>query len=153
MALACRLCKVPIAASHGCDVCETMRRNLTVVGEDEDDRPSLSGTAAEVVAVLRDQTVNVRGRLKLNPLSMVDEKRALALGNTLAKVLESSRKLMQDGKDAVENMSFQERAELFVTWYVALPPAYRQNVRDRFADYEVQVSKPLAASEEALKGN
>ncbi len=144
--LACRACRIPISASHGCQICETVRRNLVVVGEDDEDRPSLSGTAAELVAVLRDQTRNVRERLKLNPLSMTDEKRALSLGNTLAKVLESSRKLMQDGKDAVENLSFQERAELFVGWVVSLPPAYRQNVRERLAEYEVEVSKPLLAA-------
>jgi hypothetical protein len=75
---------------------------------------------------------------------MVSEKRALALGNTLAKVLESARKLQVDAKGAVENMSFQERAELFVGWYVDLPPAYRAAVRERFIQYEAEVSKPVA---------
>ena len=148
--LACRLCRVPISAQAGCAACDTVRRNLVVVGEDDEDRPSLSGTSAEAVGMLRDQMANVRGRLKLNPLSMVDEKRALAISNALAKLVETARKLQVDGVTAVEGMSFAERADLFISWYVALPPAYRMNVRDRFAEYEAEVAKPLKPQEDAF---
>lgn len=148
--LACRMCRVLITATVGCAVCDPMRKNLVVVGEDEQDRPSLAGTAAEVVALLRRQVAQVKGELERVPTSMTAEKRALALGNTLAKVLESARKLQADGAAAVAAMSFQERKELFVEWYTDLAPQYRNAVREAFAAYEAEVSKPLPAAEEQV---
>lgn len=142
--LACRLCRVPLTATVGCAVCDPMRRNLVVVGEDEDEKPSLSGTASEVVAVLRGRIQSVKQALQANPDDLGAEHRAMALGNTLAKVLESARKLTQDGLALVENLSFQERKELFVSWYTDLTPAYRNAVREAFAAYETEVSKPVA---------
>lgn len=150
MSLACRACRVPMSSTLGCAVCDPMRRNLVVVGEDEEDRPSLSGTAAEVVAVLRAQVGHVKGELERNRASALHEKRALALANTMAKVLESARKLQVDGAAAVEAMSFQERKELFVTWYTDLAPQYRNAVREAFAQYEVEVSKPIKPTEEPV---
>lgn len=148
--LACRMCRVSIAAQVGCAVCDPFRRLLVVAGEDEDERPSLSGTAAEVVAMLRAQVKTVRVDLQNNPASQTAEKRALALGNTLAKVLESARKLQADGTAAVEAMSFQERKELFVGWYADLAPAYRNAVREAFAQYEAEVARPVKPAEETV---
>jgi hypothetical protein len=148
--LACRLCRVALTATVGCEVCDPWRRNLVVAGEDEEDRPSLSGTAAEVVALLRKQVGTVRRDLETNANSVLAEKRAMALGNTLAKVLETARKLTQDGLAAVENLSFQERKELFVGWYTDLAPAYRTAVREAFAAYEAEVSKPLKAEQQTV---
>lgn len=150
MSLACRACRVPMSATVGCAVCDTMRRNLVVVGEDEEDRPSLSGTASELVAVLRLQLGHVKGELERNRASALHEKRALMLGNTLAKVLESARKLQADGAAAVASLSFQERKELFVEWYTDLAPAYRTAVREAFASYEAEVAKPLKPAEEPV---
>lgn len=142
--LACRLCRIPLTAVVGCAVCDPMRRNLVVVGDSEDEKPSLSGTASELVAVLRGRVAVVKQKLQANPDDADAEHRALALGNTLSKVLESARKLTQDGLALVENLSFQERKELFVTWYTDLTPAYRNAVREAFAQYEAEVSKPVA---------
>lgn len=133
-----------MSATVGCAVCDPMRRNLVVVGEDEEDRPSLSGTASEVVSVLRKQLDHVKAELARNQGSALHEKRALAIANTLAKVLESARKIKADGAAAVEQLSFQERKELFVEWYTDLAPQYRQAVREAFAAYEVEVAKPVA---------
>lgn len=143
--LACRLCRVPLTATVGCAVCDPMRRNLVVVGEDEEDRPSLSGTASEVVAVLRARVQHTKAALQAAPNDLDAERRAMALGNTLAKVLEAARKLTQDGLALVENLSFQERKELFVGWYTELAPAYRNAVREAFAQYETDVAKPVAS--------
>lgn len=148
MALACRICKVPISAVKGCAVCDPVRSNLVVHGEDEEDRPSLSGVSADIVRVLGRQIRVVDRDLTNNPQSVVAEKRALALGNTCAKVLESARKLQVDGKNAVNSMSFAEQAELFVTWYTALPPAYRNAVRARFEQWELEVSTPVRVPSE-----
>lgn len=148
--LGCRMCRVPLTATVGCAVCDPMRRNLVVVGDDEEDRPSLSGTASETVAVLRERLKQVRGELEKNPSSSLTEKRALAIANTVAKVLESARKLQADGTAAVNAMSFQERKELFVTWYTDLAPAYRNAVREAFAAYEAEISKPRPEAPEPV---
>ncbi len=144
------MCRVSLTATVGCAVCDPMRRNLVVVGEDEEDRPSLSGTAAEVIALLRGQVKQVRSDLERNPTSALGEKRTIALSNALAKIVETARKLQVDGKSAVEAMSFQERKELFVEWYTDLAPAYRLSVREAFAAYEVEVSRPVAAPVETV---
>lgn len=148
--MGCRLCRVPITAAVGCSVCDPMRRNLVVVGEDEEDRPSLSGTASETVAGLRERLKQVRGELEKVPTSTLAEKRFLAIANAVAKVLESARKLQADGRAAVEAMSFQERKELFVTWYTDLAPAYRNAVREAFAAYEAEISKPRPEAQEPV---
>ena len=139
-----------MSATVGCAVCDPMRKNLVVVGEDEEDRPSLSGTSAEVVSLLRGQVKHVRGELERNPSSALSEKRALALGNTLAKVIETARKLQADGRAAVDAMSFQERKELMVHWYTDLAPQYRNAVREAMAQYEVQVSTPVPTRAEEI---
>lgn len=142
--LACRACRVPINAASGCAICDPVRHNLVVVGEDEDDKPSLSGTASLGVTLLNRQLRDVEKALKANPGSQLGEKRVIALSNAVAKLLETGRKLIQDGVSAVETMSFREQCELFIGWYMNLAPAYRADVRTKFDQYEVELSKPLA---------
>jgi hypothetical protein len=146
--LACRLCRVPLAATAGCAACDPVRRNLVVVGEDDADRPSLSGTGNEVVAVLRRQLADVKRELEADPGSGYHETRLLKIGNTAAKVLEAARKLQADGVSAVESMSFAERAELFISWFSSLPPAYRMAMTEKMAAWEAQVAMPVARSAE-----
>jgi hypothetical protein len=141
--LACRLCRVPLAATSGCAACDPVRRNLVVVGEDESDRPSLAGTAGELVKSLNTQAKHLKQRLEQNPDDQGAENRMLKCANTAAKVLESARKLQVDGVAAVENMAFAERAELFITWLTHLPPAYRSALKDRWDAWELETSKPL----------
>ncbi len=125
-----------------------MRANLAVLGEDEDERPSLAGTAAEGVGLLRTMLNQVRKDLKANPTSDVQVKRALAINNTIAKVLETARKLVADGVSAVASMSFREQAELFIGWYANLAPAYRADVMAKFASYEQEIAKPVTMAEQ-----
>lgn len=141
--LACRLCRVPLAATAGCASCDPVRRNLVVVGEDESDRPSLSGTAAEIVKSLNGQARHLKQLLESNQDDLSSENRMLKCANTAAKVLESARKLQVDGVTAVENMSFQERAELFITWYASLPPAYRTAMQDKMRHWEAETARPV----------
>lgn len=143
--LACRLCRVPISAATGCAVCDPVRQNLVVVGEDEGDKPSLSGTASLGVELLNQQLRGVQKDLKDNPRSPSAEGRLLKLANTAAKLLETSRKLIQDGVSAVETMSFREQCELFVGWYMGLAPAYRADVMARFVEHEREIAKPVQA--------
>lgn len=145
---ACRICRVPLTAESGCVLCDPVRRNLVVVGEREEDRPSLSGIGAEVVTLLREQVARVRKLLKDDPDSERAGKRLIALSNSVAKVIGEVRKLQEDGAAAVENMSFAERAEMFIDWVTGLPPAYRRTLTERLAEYEAKIAAPVA--EEAL---
>lgn len=142
--LACRLCRVPIAAATGCAVCDPVRQNLVVVGEDETDKPSLSGTASLSVELLNAQLREVQKDQKANPRSPSARNDLMKLSNTVAKVLETARKLVQDGVSAVETLSFREQCELFVSWYAGLAPAYRADVMTKFAEHEREISKPVA---------
>lgn len=145
--LACRACRVAIAAPTGCELCNTVRQNLVVVGETEEDRPSLSGTSAEMVALLRTMLTKLKTDLKANPSSAVHQNNALKLSNALSKLLETSRKLVQDGVDAVEQMSFREQCALFVQWYGTLAPAYRADVLTQFQAFEAEIAAPVPQPE------
>lgn len=145
---ACRLCRVPLSASEGCASCNPMRRNLVVVGETEDERPSLSGVSAETVAVLRAQVSHLRASLKDDPDDEAAHKRFIATSNALAKIIGEARKLQDDGAAAVEAMSFQERAAMFIEWVTTLPPAYRRNLREQLDDFEAKIAAPVGATED-----
>lgn len=143
--LACRLCRVPLSAQDGCAVCNPMRRNLVAVGEQEEDRPSLSGVGNEAVTAMRSQVAHVRGKLKDNRDDVKAEARLVSLTNALAKLVGEVRKLQDDGYKAVEAMSFHERAEMFVDWFGSLPPAYRRTLQEKMADFEARIAQPVAA--------
>ena len=66
----------------------------------------------------------------------------------MAKLLETARKLVQDGVSAVESMSFREQAELFITWFAGLAPAYRADVLSKFTSFEQEISRPVAVARE-----
>ena len=99
----------------------------------------------EIVNELRAQLRHIRGMLKKDPDSNKGTARLIAIANSTAKVIESVRKLQVDGTKAIEAMAFAERAELFVTWYMDLPPAYRATLREKMAAHEVAVSAPIVA--------
>lgn len=118
-----------------------------VFGEAEEDRPSLSGTSSEMVSVLRRMLKKLDADLKNNPNSPGLKSDALKLSNALAKLLETARKLVQDGVSAVDAMSFREQVELFLGWYASLAPTYRADVLSKFSAYEREIAQPLPASE------
>jgi hypothetical protein len=149
---ACRSCRIPLnATSDGCALCCVVRRNLVVVGESEADRPSLAGVGNEVVRELRKQLHHVGLILKEDPNNAKAAPRLISIANTVSKVLESVRKLQEDGKDAVNAMSFGERADLFVRWACDLPAAYRRSLLERLADYEAQLAAPVPGSEHSVE--
>ena len=146
MALACRACRVDISASEGCHLCNAVRQNLVVLGDNETDAPPLTTVAREIVAGLRERTRAARESLKDDPHDASAERRLLAVGNTAAKVLEAARKLLTDGVAAIELLSFRERAELFLSWYAGLAPAYRAALRGQFEAHETAVARPVSES-------
>lgn len=145
--LACRNCRVPLTAENGCAICAPIKKHLVTVDESEDEKPSLSDVAAGVVSdlqyarrfatkVMRDDDADPKVRMDATA-------RILKIGNTASKVLEAARKLQTDGLAAIRNMSFLERAELFITWYTALPPPYRSNLRSKMDEFEASTNKAL----------
>ncbi len=144
--LACRACRVPMTAAEGCSLCDQVRRNLVVVGEHDEDRPSLSGVGNDVVHALRGQILRVKKLLALKDNEDA-ECRLISLANSTSKVIESVRKLQVDGTKAVESMSFAERAEMFLTWVSDLPPAYRRSLVEKMAAFELHISAPIPAGD------
>lgn len=144
MALACRACRIPLSAEHGCAICEQVRRHLVSTDEEDiGDRPSLSTVSSETVSALRTHLKYVKAELKDAPGNVVAFAQMIAISNSVAKVLESARKLQADGLTAIENMSFVERAELFVAWFAELAPAYRTRLRELLEKHESEVSAPV----------
>jgi uncharacterized Zn finger protein (UPF0148 family) len=143
--LACRACRIPLSAQTGCAVCQTARHNLVVVGETEQERPSLAGVGNEALEGLRDQITHFKDILATNPGNGQVTGKLVACTNALSKLTGELRKLQDDGKKTVDAMSFAERTELFVGWYMDLPPPYRLQLRERMAEHEVAVSAPIPA--------
>lgn len=149
--VACRFCRQLLAADvAGCEMCAPIRPHL--VGGDEvaedDTRPALSEVAAETVRFLRDRARWYKAELQLRPGAEVLARGAIANANAITKMLESARKLQADGLAAVSQMSFVERAKLFVEWYTSLPPTYRARLREQLARFELDMAKPLPAAGE-----
>lgn len=153
MVLACRYCRVSLAAEKGCTMCNGWRHHLISLDEIEEapDHAPLSLVTQEVVAALREQVTFYRKRLREIPDSEFAGKRLVQTAGALSKILEAGRRQQADGLAAVAQMSFLERAELFLSWYVALAPAYRARVREEMGKHEAKVSKPLSGGHPELE--
>jgi len=143
MALSCRLCKTPLRSETGCSICLDWKKNFASDDEDDGEHASLAAVSNEVVAALRGALRATMAELRKNALNPDMSARLLKIGNTMSKVLESARKLQDDGLAAVRAMSFAERAELFLGWYGALPPAHRTSVRGSMAQFEAKIAAPI----------
>lgn len=145
--LACRACRRPLNAAEGCAICATIKANLIAGDEDSDEAPALSDVSSETVAALQTVLRKHRRTIRDAKTSAEDyelaETAAIRVANTIAKMLESARKLQQDGLAAIRNMGFQDRSALFATWYQALPPLHRKKVREGMEKYELAVSAPV----------
>lgn len=145
--LACRACRKPLTAAEGCAICATIKANMVTTEENAEEFPALSDVSSEAVAALQGVLKKHRGIMKNRDATAEQleaaEKALIRVSNTLSKVLESARKLQTDGLAVVRNMPFSDRAVLFADWYQALPPLYRQKVRDGMNNFEGAVSTPL----------
>lgn len=144
--LACRACRRPLLGKDGCAVCSPWRKNLVVVGEAEEERPSLANVSAEAVRSLREQVRHYEAALKA--AKTVDDQesyRALqrSVAGSLGKLLDAARKIQTDGLAAIERMSFAERAKLFVEWFMSLPTIYRERVKAEMEKHEGALSTEI----------
>lgn len=127
--LACRGCRHILASDAGCALCLPVKPHLVVVSAVDEDSVPLATVASEAVSLLRKQLTHLKSQARLNPgYNAIEANEARAVANTLAKLLDSARKVVQDGADAVGAMSFQERANLFMEWTGSLPGAYRRKL-------------------------
>lgn len=145
--LACRACHRPLNANEGCAICTAMKANLVTTEENTEEYPALSDVSSETVAALQVILKKHRSTLKNTKADAealeTAEAAVVRVANTLAKVLESARKLQQDGIAAVRNMSFNDRNILFATWYQSLPPLYRKKVQDGMGQFELATAVPV----------
>ncbi len=128
--LSCRGCHHALTSDAGCALCLPIKPHLVVSAAVDEDAVPLALVAQEAVVVLRKQLQAVKSQAKAGGLAydplLAAEARSIA--NTIAKVLDSARKVVQDGAEAVESMSFQEKAALFLEWTGSLPGAYRRRL-------------------------
>lgn len=125
--LVCRGCRNALSADLGCALCKEAKKNLVV--EDDGESESLAKMAGSTIRLLRGQLRQLQvqvGKTTEYNAALAREGRQIA--GAISKLLDSSRKVIQDGVDAVEVMSFQERAALFLEWSIGLPPAYRRKL-------------------------
>lgn len=145
--LACRACRRPLTAAEGCAICASVKANLVTTEENTEDHPALSDVSSETVtalqAILKVHRITMRNAKSSSEDLEIAEVAIIRVANTIAKVLESARKLQTDGLAAVRNMSFTDRATLFATWYQSLPPLYRTKVLTGMNQFEGTVSEPL----------
>lgn len=155
MSLACRTCRRPLTSAEGCALCLPIKANLVTTDENSEEYPALSDVGSEVVGTLQTILRVHRAILRNRDAELDDRERAetavIRAANTLAKVLESARKLQVDGLSAVRNMSFQQRADLFAGWYQNLPPNLRKQVREGQEKFELAVNQPAALPAETAQ--
>lgn len=132
--LVCRACRRHLIDEAGCAICLGVKPHLMPVDAADEDAVPLAQLAGETAGLLRRQLqqlkVEQKKSLSYTP-GLADESRKHA--NALAKLLDASRKVIQDGADAVDAMSFQEKAALFLEWFSTLPPAYRRRLHDQMS--------------------
>jgi len=149
--LACRGCHHTLVSDAGCALCLPVKPHLVVLSAVDDDAVPLATVASEAVSVLRKQLTQLKNKQKLTPnYNAADASEVRAVANTLAKLLDSARKVVQDGADAVGAMSFQERAALFLEWTGSLPGAYRRKIiADLLAQQSARVEAPAQTQVQA----
>lgn len=144
--LACRACRKPLLAREGCGVCNPWRANMVVLGETEEERPSLAAVSNEAVNALRAQLRDYKTELGVKGIKAEDKARLhdkqRAVAGALSKLLDAARKIQGDGLTAITQMSFKERAELFIEWYLTLPAVYRDALQKEIAGHEARLSLP-----------
>lgn len=140
--IGCKFCRRPLTAKSGCPKCDPFRPHLLVLDAVEE-RPSLSTVTNEAVKALRLQLQFYERSLARVSTSREDAEdlraRQRSVAGAMSKLLDAARKIAGDGVSAVEAMSFQERAELFVTWFCSLPAVYRESLLQRLQSEETQI--------------
>lgn len=121
----CRACRRPLQAAKGCVLCDPVRPHLVIT---EDDDVSLAMVSKETVKGLREQLRQYTGLLRA---AIQPKQRELynsnirAVANTLAKVIDSARKIQEEGAKAIELMSTSEQVDLLKEFYAELPVSPR----------------------------
>lgn len=130
--LVCRGCHKALTDDEGCALCHSVKPHLMPVEATDEENVSLAQLAQETAGLLRKQLKQLKAAQAGTPAydaELANQSRQHA--NALSKLLDSARKILEDGASAVQSMSFSERAELFISWFSELPPAYRRKLHER----------------------
>lgn len=142
--LACRGCRRELNSDAGCAICLPIKPHLIVASAVDEDAVPLATVATEAVSLLRKQLTQLKlAQKRATTYDHVVANETRSVANTLAKLLDSARKVVQDGADAVSAMSFPERKALFLEWTGSLPGAFRRRIiEDLLAQNEAK-QEPL----------
>jgi len=145
--LACRFCRVLLSAEGGCAMCTEWKRHLVSADEDADARPALADVTMEAISGLRIIIRRVRpGLSDTEPrVRIAAERDHIAATHALQKIVDSARKLQGDGVAAIRAMAFEERARLFVDWYLGLAPGHRGRLRVQLNKADAELAAPRTA--------
>ena len=153
--LICRGCHRALQDDAGCALCLPVKPHLmpadAVV---DDDTVPLAQLAQEAASLLRRQLkqLQVEQRTcKTYNAAVAHESRQHA--SALSKLLDSARKVVEDGADAVQAMSLQERIALFVEWFGQLPAVYRKRLLEQLQAGEFErAAKSASLPDEVSRG-
>lgn len=147
--IVCRLCRTAFTDEGGCAVCAPVKKHLDVK-VDEDAVP-LGRAASEVMAVLRRQLQ----RLKIAEFGAKEYdasrgREARATSNALSKLIDATRKLQEDGEEAIGSMPFQEKLALFMEWFISLPAVYKRRVLSDMGRHDPATAGPVKPALEVV---
>lgn len=143
--LICRACQNELTAPESCAICELCKANLIV--DDDGDPDSLAKVAGGMVRLMQTQLRQLRG-IQGRTRGKYDERLANETrkhAQALSKLLDSARKVINDGVEAVEALSFQEKAALFESWFMELPQAYRRTLLAGLSKHVADVAVTVPA--------
>jgi hypothetical protein len=129
-----------------------VKPHLIVASAVDEDAVPLAVVASEAVGMLRAQLARIKSDMKTKPAEYVTlAAEARNIANTIAKVLDAARKVMEDGAAVVDAMSFQEKAALIIEWTASLPSVYRRRLITQMMEQDK--SHLASAAEESASVN
>lgn len=136
----CRACGKSLQATKGCAICNPIRPNLIVHNVTD---VSLAEISKEAVVALRSQLTDYKDMLHkdVSPKTRDSINTSIrAVTSAISKILDSARKIQEDGAKAISLMSLSEQIELFKGFYAELPSLLRKTLLDDLSVLEEQIN-------------
>jgi hypothetical protein len=145
----CRACRKPLQAAKGCVLCDPVRPHLVIR---EADDVSLAEVSKETVKTLQTQLRQYKELLSAKPGPSPKQRETYnagvrAVANALSKVLDSCRKIQDDGAKAVSLMTVSEQVGLVQGFYADLPPTQRLRLLSDLQELEAGLDSSLGWKE------
>lgn len=119
---------------RACDFCRTFKtRYLAVEGQAADDEPDLVATAEELVSLVRWNIRMLKAKTKGKGDYDPDIGRQVqALVKSANGLLDSVRKIQEQGQDALRNMGLTEKVALVQEFLDELPAMLREKILAKY---------------------